>query len=117
MSARFYVPDLKPASGVAELPPDEAHHLTRVLRLESAQVEGAPASPGQYRRRGDRVEIHLRASSDRDGGSAARRVVVRFDGGYLESIEGADRRAVPRITLEPELLALLSGPQQEQLRS
>ena len=40
MAARFYVPDLKPSSGVAELPPDEAHHLTRVLRLESGAIVG-----------------------------------------------------------------------------
>ena len=40
MAARFYVPDLKPSSGVAELPIDEAHHLTRVLRLETGAVVG-----------------------------------------------------------------------------
>jgi 16S rRNA (uracil1498-N3)-methyltransferase len=30
---RFYAPDLDPASRAARLPPDEANHLTRVLRL------------------------------------------------------------------------------------
>ena len=33
MLPRFYAPDLDPESGSARLSPDEAHHLTRVLRL------------------------------------------------------------------------------------
>ena len=40
MAARFYVPDLRPSSGVARLPADEAHHLTRVLRLEIGAIVG-----------------------------------------------------------------------------
>ena len=32
--ARFYAPDAAPGADRAELPADEAHHLTRVLRLE-----------------------------------------------------------------------------------
>lgn len=33
MTPRFYAPALRPESGAIELPPDEAEHLTRVLRL------------------------------------------------------------------------------------
>jgi 16S rRNA (uracil1498-N3)-methyltransferase len=33
MPARFHVPDLDPAEPVAHLPDEEAHHLTKVLRL------------------------------------------------------------------------------------
>jgi 16S rRNA (uracil1498-N3)-methyltransferase len=33
MLTRFYAPDLDAAGGVAVLPADEAHHLTRVMRL------------------------------------------------------------------------------------
>jgi 16S rRNA (uracil1498-N3)-methyltransferase len=33
MLPRFFVPDLDPDSGAIALPPDEARHLTRVLRL------------------------------------------------------------------------------------
>jgi 16S rRNA (uracil1498-N3)-methyltransferase len=40
MAARFYVPDLKPSSGVARLPPEEAHHLVKVLRLETGAIVG-----------------------------------------------------------------------------
>jgi 16S rRNA (uracil1498-N3)-methyltransferase len=35
---RFYAPDLDPESGSARLGPDEAHHLTRVLRLVSGDI-------------------------------------------------------------------------------
>jgi 16S rRNA (uracil1498-N3)-methyltransferase len=40
MAARFYVPDLKPASGVARLPTEEAHHLLKALRLEAGDIVG-----------------------------------------------------------------------------
>jgi 16S rRNA (uracil1498-N3)-methyltransferase len=40
MPARFYVPDLDPARGVAHLPADEAHHLVKVLRLETGAIVG-----------------------------------------------------------------------------
>jgi 16S rRNA (uracil1498-N3)-methyltransferase len=35
---RFYAPDLDPDSGSARLSPDEAHHLTRVLRLVAGDI-------------------------------------------------------------------------------
>ena len=35
---RFLAPDLDPASGESELPPDESRHLTRVLRLGPGDV-------------------------------------------------------------------------------
>jgi 16S rRNA (uracil1498-N3)-methyltransferase len=35
---RFYAPDLDPESGSARLGPDEAHHLTRVLRLTAGEI-------------------------------------------------------------------------------
>jgi 16S rRNA (uracil1498-N3)-methyltransferase len=38
---RFLVPDLDPASGEAQLPPDESRHLTRVLRLEPGALVSA----------------------------------------------------------------------------
>jgi 16S rRNA (uracil1498-N3)-methyltransferase len=38
MLPRFYAPDLDPASGSARLSPDEAHHLTRVLRLVAGDI-------------------------------------------------------------------------------
>ena len=38
MLPRFYTPDLAPESGSARLSPEEAHHLTRVLRLVSGDI-------------------------------------------------------------------------------
>ena len=38
MLPRFYAPDLDPESGSARLSPDEAHHLTRVLRLAAGDL-------------------------------------------------------------------------------
>ena len=38
MLPRFYAPDLDPESGSARLSPDEAHHLTRVLRLAAGDI-------------------------------------------------------------------------------
>jgi 16S rRNA (uracil1498-N3)-methyltransferase len=35
---RFYAPDLEPETGSARLSPDEAHHLTRVLRLVPGDI-------------------------------------------------------------------------------
>jgi 16S rRNA (uracil1498-N3)-methyltransferase len=40
MAARFYVPDLKPSSGIARLARDEAHHLVKVLRLKIGDIVG-----------------------------------------------------------------------------
>lgn len=40
MPARFYVPDLNAVEGRARLPQDEAHHLTKVLRLGRGEVVG-----------------------------------------------------------------------------
>ena len=40
MPARFYVPDLNAVAGRARLPQDEAHHLTKVLRLGRGEVVG-----------------------------------------------------------------------------
>jgi 16S rRNA (uracil1498-N3)-methyltransferase len=37
MTARFYVPDLDPAVRVVRLPPEEAHHLVKVLRLGAGE--------------------------------------------------------------------------------
>ena len=38
MLPRFHAPDLDPATGQARLGPDEAHHLTRVLRLVAGDL-------------------------------------------------------------------------------
>jgi 16S rRNA (uracil1498-N3)-methyltransferase len=65
MTARFYVPGLDPAQEIAALPRDEAHHLTKVLRLavgetvhvfdgEGNEWRALVASAGR-----DRAEVRL----------------------------------------------------------
>ncbi len=109
--SRVYSDGLVLVPGSIATPPAIARRLDR---SGFVRVDGSPSSPGQYRRRGDRIEVHLRTSSGTATPAAARRVTVRFDGGSVQSIEGVGGRAIPRLELEPELLALLSGPQQEE---
>jgi 16S rRNA (uracil1498-N3)-methyltransferase len=57
MHARFYAPDLEPAGGFVDLPPDEAEHLGRVLRLRpGAPVQVFDGRGHEYRGRVDLVE-------------------------------------------------------------
>jgi penicillin-binding protein 1B len=86
----------------------------RLDRCGYARIETAPASPGQYRRRDDRLDVNLRESSGPWGETPARRALLRFAGGTVASLEGAGGRPLSKVELEPELLALLSGPQQEE---
>src|SRR3954454_2732416 len=65
MLPRFYVPDLDPLVTTAALPADEAHHLTRVLRLgEGDEVAVFDGRGHEFRARvaaavRDRVQIEL----------------------------------------------------------
>lgn len=56
MAARFYVPDLDPSQLVARLPPDEAHHLVKVLRL------GRGATVGVFDGRGNEWRGRIEAA-------------------------------------------------------
>jgi 16S rRNA (uracil1498-N3)-methyltransferase len=52
MPARFYAPDLNAAEGSARLPHDEAHHLTKVLRLGRGEIVGVfDGRGGEWRAR------------------------------------------------------------------
>ncbi|HKQ62130.1 MAG TPA: PBP1A family penicillin-binding protein [Candidatus Polarisedimenticolaceae bacterium] len=86
----------------------------RLDRCGYARTAGAPEHPGQYRRRGNRVELHVRAFSTGGQPSPARRLVVRFAGGGVESLEDGAGHALRAAQLEPELLATLYGARQEE---
>jgi len=59
MPARFYVPDLNPSERPVRLPPDEAHHLVKVLRLEPGAVVGVFDGRGnEWRARVEAAERH-----------------------------------------------------------
>lgn len=50
MLPRVYLPDVEPASGDLVLPADQAHHLTRVLRLAAgAEIRVFDGRGGEYR--------------------------------------------------------------------
>jgi penicillin-binding protein 1B len=87
----------------------------RLDRSGYARVESSPGSPGQYRPRGgNRLDVHFRPYAGPWGDVKARRVVLRFDGGVVSSIQESGGGSPRPIEVEPELLALLSGPQQEE---
>jgi 16S rRNA (uracil1498-N3)-methyltransferase len=57
MHARFYAPDLAAAGSVVELPPEEAEHLSRVLRLRAgAEVRLFDGKGHEHAGRVERVE-------------------------------------------------------------
>jgi 16S rRNA (uracil1498-N3)-methyltransferase len=57
MHARFYAPGLVSAGGVVELPPDEAEHLSRVLRLRAgAAIQVFDGRGREYRGQVELVE-------------------------------------------------------------
>jgi penicillin-binding protein 1B len=109
--SRVYSDRLVLAEGVAV----SAEALARRLdRCGYARIEGAPGSPGQYRWRGDRLDANLRPLSGPWGDTPSRRAIVRFADGVVAAVESPGGRALARVEIEPELLALLSGPQQEE---
>jgi penicillin-binding protein 1B len=67
-------------------------------------AQAAPDRPGTYRRKGDRVEVYLRAFrfSDEPQGAVALR--IGFAGGVIESLKTAKGGDVPVIRLDPLLI-------------
>ncbi len=85
----------------------------RLERSGYGRSEGTPSDPGQYRRSVDTLEIRARAfegARDRPPGTT---VVVRFDEGRIRSVRDESGRWLGRVEIEPELLATLFGPRQE----
>jgi penicillin-binding protein 1B len=108
--SRVYSDRLSLKSGT----PVSAEALARRLdRCAYGRVDTAPTRPGQYRRRGGQIELVPRPGFGAPP-APPRRVRVRFDGSRVDTIEDAAGRHVGQIDLEPELLALLAGPQQEE---
>ncbi len=86
----------------------------RLARAGYVSIEGAPARPGEFRRRGETIDVHLRSSEGPWGRSAAGRVRLGFSENRLRALSGDGGRPVASVTIEPELLALLAGPRQEE---
>ena len=88
MPARFYVPDLNAVEGRARLPQDEAHHLTKVLRLGRGEIVGV---------------------FDGRGGEWRARVVTAARGAVEVSLLEAVIRRAPAVALTL-VQAVLKGP-------
>lgn len=72
-----------------------------LARLRYVETRGAPAAPGQFRRSATRWEIHARWTAETPGPT---RLTLELAGGRIAAVR-RDGEAVPRATLEPELLA------------
>ena len=93
---------------------DREAFVARLARSGYARVESAPTRAGEFRARGARVEAYLRAFPEGERPVAARRVILDWSGRTISAIRGGDNRALRTVELEPELLALVFGPRQEE---
>jgi len=78
--ARFYAPDADRAGDAIELPPDEAAHLTRVLRLKAgAAVRVFNGRGGEFDGVVERIargRVHVRLGASRDAAAEPRVAVT-----------------------------------------
>ena len=93
---------------------DREAFLARLARGGYARVETTPTRAGEYRTRGSRVEAYLRAFPDGERPLGSRKVVIDWSGRTVSALRGGDDRALRTVELEPELLALVFGPRQEE---
>ena len=113
LPARVYSDVLALEPGVAL----EARDLAgRLDRSGYARTSGEPLRPGQYRQRADTLDVHLRAFDAAGVRAEARRLQLRFGAGRLRWITDERGRHVSQALVEPELLATLFGPRQEERR-
>jgi penicillin-binding protein 1B len=59
------------------------------------------ASPGSYKRTGDRLEIHLRAFRFMEQGRSSQRIAMSFDTGIVTELHDQHGRPVPLVRLDP----------------
>jgi penicillin-binding protein 1B len=87
-----------------------------VAELEAAGYrESSGLDPGTYRRRGDRVAVHLRRFPTPEGPAGAETVDVELRGGRVARL-WRDGRPVERAVLEPPLLASFHDEKVEERR-
>jgi len=111
LPARVYSSSLRLAPGDVV---DAASVVNRLDRSGYAKVETVPSRPGQYRKRFSAVDVYVRGFEANDRAVTPRRVVLSFDGGQIEAIADERGRPVASIDIEPELLSLVFGRQQEE---
>jgi penicillin-binding protein 1B len=90
--------------------------VARLERSGYARIQEPPRRAGQFTVRDDVVDVVLRAFTTPVARQEPRRVRLRFSGDRLDRIEDGRGRRVRRVTVEPEILATLYGPRQEERR-
>ncbi len=87
--------------------------VARLSRCGYGPVDTVPARPGQYRKRRGGVDVFVRGFTGGGHPVPQRRVTLTFSGSEISSIVDERGRAVASVDLEPELLSLVFGPQQD----
>jgi penicillin-binding protein 1B len=100
LPARVYAQPIELYVGQALSAARFVEELERLGYLSQA----APERPGTYRRRGDRVDLYLRAFRYSDGPQAARVLRIGFSGGAITSLADAKGVDIPVIRLDPLLI-------------
>ena len=77
-----------------------AEELERLGYLSQAKID----RPGQYRRRGDRIDVYVRAFRFSDEMQPARLLRMGWSGGVLTSLSDSGGRDVPVYRLDPLLI-------------
>ena len=93
---------------------DGAELAARLDRSGYARTASEPTKPGQYTREGPTLDVYRRGFEAAGFAGTSRRLKLRFGGGRLASIRDADGQVVDRAIFEPELVATLFGPRQEE---
>ena len=93
---------------------DGAELAGRLDRSGYARTPGEPRRPGQYRHESSTLDVHLRAFEAAGHSAETRRLRLRFRGGRVRSMTDGRGQTTDRAIFEPELLATLYGPRQEE---
>jgi penicillin-binding protein 1B len=88
--------------------------VEQLRRNGYAPTDAIPARPGEYRLKARTLELYRRSFAAPTWSLPAKRFRMRFDGARIASIEDERGGSVDRLELEPELLALMFGPRQEE---
>jgi penicillin-binding protein 1B len=88
--------------------------IARLDRSGYARVDTVPAHPGQYRRRSFGLDLFVRGDPGGERPVPARHLILSFDRDSIAAIEDERGRPLPSLDLEPELLSLVFGRQQEE---
>ncbi|MFW6094717.1 MAG: transglycosylase domain-containing protein, partial [Pseudomonadota bacterium] len=90
--------ELFPGAGLSR------NDVVRELDRLGYEARANPASPGSYKRTGNRLTVHLRAFRFMDRQRASQRIELEFSGGRLAAVHDRNGRPVPLVRLDPVTL-------------